>query len=708
MSALMHRLLISLFFLLMSFHLGAAPAQPLEQDWQYRWGDSPFTQGIPDWTQEAAPESWHAIDFPSNPPDRQGQQNVWYRTLLPEGQFTDPVLYIYSIDLIAEAYLGSELIYRFGEFDEQGRGQFIGWPWHKIDLPEGYAGQKLHFRIFSDYTDIGLWGEVKIMERSDLLVFILEKSYANLGIAAFCLFIAALALAFAWVQGDQRQFIYLSLFALASAGKLLGETQAVQLVLDAPFFRTYMTAVAYYSMPIWIALLLREWLAGPQARRMAWIAYAHLAYLLAALGAAALNWIHLSITYPIFDLLFSLSLLILLWTLRNQFQQMEANQRWVIAAFSIFALLLLIDMAVAHGFLPWVRVPLSLGALAFAMTLVVIFLHDYSQMQKWVRTLNRSLETQVKARTAALEGYVDKEKQRAEQLTHVQLLDRRVETLIHHLQSSNSTQAAIALIGVELPQLLSPLPISIQPFDPDHTEESLLGTELESGAQVIFIQNINQNSRPCLILTLDPDQLPAHTSKRLLEDFMQRLAERLSFALSSRAMQEALERMSYEDFLTGLRNRRFFDEALARESRLAVRYEHPLAMLMCDIDHFKRFNDVFGHEAGDIALQKVAKILQEHFRETDLPCRYGGEEFVIIMPKADLEAARQRAETLRERVAEESLKFAGQDLGKISISVGIAVWPNTTLDPKDLLNAADRALYRAKEAGRNQVQIALD
>ena len=702
----MLRYLTLLVLILCSVTTIAATSQPLDSDWEYRWGDSSFDGEIPVWTLEDNPNAWKPIDFPSNPPNRDGQQNAWYRITLPEGTFVDPVVYIYSIDLIAEVYLEQELIYQFGDFDSEGKGHFIGWPWHMIDLPDGYADQTLYFRVFSDYTDIGLWGEVKIIERSDLLLFILSKSYINLTITAFCFFIALLAFAFAMMQREQRQFLYLSLFSLAACGKLLGETQAVQLLFDAPLFRTYLTALSYFSMPIWIALLLREWLPHSKTRWLSGVAWIHTIYLITSLSAASLSWIHLSITYPVFDLLFTGSLIFLLSIISRQFKQMELSQRGVMLAFSAFALLLLIDMGVAHGFLPWARVPLSVGALLFAVTLVIIFLRDFAVTQRMVRQLNTALEQRVEERTEKLQRYIEKEQRYLDQLKYIQEFDRRLETLVRELQSLHSTEKQLKKLPDQLPDLFNPLMLNVLLSDIPESEETAELDERSLKRYVISYTDLQQHSQHCVKLAINPSPFVESFSEHLLDDFMHRLTERISFTITSQLMHESLERMSYEDFLTGLNNRRFFDQAFAREALLAERHGHPLAILMCDIDHFKAYNDNQGHSAGDVALQQVAQVLKEHFRETDIPCRYGGEEFVLIMPNADLDSTLERAETLRQRIENLDIVASGQALEKITISIGIAVWPTISTRADELINAADKALYDAKNLGRNRVEIA--
>ena len=126
---------------------------------------------------------------------------------------------------------------------------------------------------------------------------------------------------------------------------------------------------------------------------------------------------------------------------------------------------------------------------------------------------------------------------------------------------------------------------------------------------------------------------------------------------------------------------------------------------MIDVDHFKRFNDSFGHDAGDALLRELARIFKGHFRGEDIVCRYGGEEFTVILPDADLEATQARAEVLRETAKNLIAQYRGQALDRVTLSVGVSAFPvkGTTADL--LLRAADVALYRAKEEGRDRVGV---
>ena len=145
------------------------------------------------------------------------------------------------------------------------------------------------------------------------------------------------------------------------------------------------------------------------------------------------------------------------------------------------------------------------------------------------------------------------------------------------------------------------------------------------------------------------------------------------------------------------------EESLERELRRAVRGKQQLALLMLDIDHFKRFNDTFGHQAGGALLRALGNLLKETTRGQDVVCRYGGEEFAFVLAGASLDAARKRAELLREEIKQLNVRHGGQLLGTVTLSIGIAVFPDNGEDPGHLMKAADEALYRAKEEGRDRV-----
>ena len=184
------------------------------------------------------------------------------------------------------------------------------------------------------------------------------------------------------------------------------------------------------------------------------------------------------------------------------------------------------------------------------------------------------------------------------------------------------------------------------------------------------------------------------------------VAEHIAMALANLNLRETLRNQSIRDSLTGLHNRRYFESSLEREVRRAKRRGTPLGVLLLDLDHFKLFNDAFGHEAGDILLKALADSFRRRVRGQDVVCRYGGEEFALLLPDAPLEVLRVRAESLRRDVQEMQVLYDDTPLGPVTVSVGVAVFPEHGTTGEDLVRAADAALYQSKAAGRDRVTIA--
>lgn len=547
--------------LLLSGSLAYASVPAPLTDWEYRWGDAPLEDDAP----------WSPIDFPSNPPERNGQKSVWFKTVLPEGEWRDPVLHITSINLVGQIYLDGTLIYQHGDMEEP---RFIGWPWHLVPLPENSAGKTLALRIHSDYTSIGLWGDVEITDRIDALKGMLHASVQDLAVSAFSLLLATLAAIFAMIGPERRGFFAIALFAFSSGLMLLAETPVRQLLADAPLTWDILRAASYFTLPIAIGLLLSHWLEGVPKRWMRRLWQLHLAYLVVSIGLVALGVVNLALTFPIFDVLLLLTLPLMLLLALLRVRRLNLEQRLFVTSFLLFAPLLLLDMLVAHELIPRRDVPLSYGALGFSLAIVGISLWHYRHTQRQLASANQTLEAQVMARTAEL------------------------DTLV-----------------------------------------------------------------------------------------------------------EQFKGLSLQDALTGLNNRRHFDTLLHQEMALAQRKGSLLSLLMIDIDHFKKVNDNFGHDAGDAVLIEVAALLKKHFRGTDVVCRLGGEEFVALLPGTGAAEAQTRAEKLLKAQRNQALSHLHQPLGRITLSCGIATYPAHTMDPKRLLRLADTALYKAKNNGRDRCEV---
>lgn len=188
--------------------------------------------------------------------------------------------------------------------------------------------------------------------------------------------------------------------------------------------------------------------------------------------------------------------------------------------------------------------------------------------------------------------------------------------------------------------------------------------------------------------------------------FCATVTESLALAIANLRLRETLRHQALRDPLTGLFNRRYLVDSLERELERADELGQSLCVVMFDIDFFKRFNDEFGHDAGDAVLSALGVLLQQRTRATDVIGRYGGEEFAVVMTDTDIDLALHRVEALREEIASLAVKHNGRSLGCVSISAGVSVFPRDGDSPTALFRTADAAMYEAKKAGRNRVSVA--
>jgi diguanylate cyclase (GGDEF)-like protein len=224
---------------------------------------------------------------------------------------------------------------------------------------------------------------------------------------------------------------------------------------------------------------------------------------------------------------------------------------------------------------------------------------------------------------------------------------------------------------------------------------------LQGEAQHFLLAPLRVGGRLSGVLKLDRREQPFGEEER---DVAFIFASQAAVILEHARLYSLHLRQATTDGLTGLYNHRYFQERLAAEVASAERTGKPLTLALTDIDLFKKFNDTFGHQEGDVVLRKVAKLCQDHVRPgKDIVCRYGGEEFVVIMPDCDVVEGRQVIDALRAFSAEHMIGGSGPEARAITISVGLATHPQAGREPRELIHAADEALYKAKQSGRNRV-----
>ncbi len=185
-------------------------------------------------------------------------------------------------------------------------------------------------------------------------------------------------------------------------------------------------------------------------------------------------------------------------------------------------------------------------------------------------------------------------------------------------------------------------------------------------------------------------------------------AENIALILANIKMRQSLYELSIKDPLTKLYNRGYLDDILEKQISYAQRHQLNIGLIMIDIDYFKKINDSFGHEAGDLVLKTVSNLVKNQIRKSDFACRYGGEELTVILPNASLEDTQKKAEDLRIAIKNIRLKYQAQDLSNLSASFGVATFPEHGVTSQSLIRSADVALYTAKKTGRDRVIVAFN
>jgi len=234
-----------------------------------------------------------------------------------------------------------------------------------------------------------------------------------------------------------------------------------------------------------------------------------------------------------------------------------------------------------------------------------------------------------------------------------------------------------------------------------------LETRAHESRHVEFISNVytvdGTRVIQCNIRDITARKIADDNSRKQNGDLLSLVAKLQKHEGEMLLLRDKLYKQANHDPLTGLLNRRYLDDSLSRDLSLAWRRSAPLCLVALDIDHFKSFNDTFGHEAGDTALRECARVLSRNLRKCDIACRLGGDEFALVMPDSSLANTTQRMEEICELITRLEIRHNGELLGAMSLSAGIAASPEHAFTAPELLRAADAALYSAKQAGRKKI-----
>jgi diguanylate cyclase (GGDEF)-like protein len=362
-----------------------------------------------------------------------------------------------------------------------------------------------------------------------------------------------------------------------------------------------------------------------------------------------------------------------------------------------------------------------LGLLTSAYSLILHKMNQYREAEEKAEKLNRQLE--------ASNRDISLLNQTAEMLQSCQTSDEAYRVIRHAVERLLEVESGALFLMKESKNYLENVSVIGKGYDsetifpPDacwalrkghaHRSGGMLDTpscqhlRLKGGVSALCIPLVAQGETSGVLTLLDGGHRSGSTGSDLIpskQRLAQALTESIALSLGNIKLREALRNQSISDPLTSLFNRRYMEETLERELRRAERKKHPLGYVMMDLDHFKRFNDNFGHEAGDLLLKEFSIFVQSRIRTEDIFCRYGGEEFVLIFPETSLEDTAQRADQIRESMRHLHIIHQGRSLGAVTVSAGVSAYPEHGLT-QSLMQVADAALYKAKAQGRNQIIV---
>ncbi|MFY9089033.1 diguanylate cyclase [Arcobacter aquimarinus] len=461
-------------------------------------------------------------------------------------------LYIVSIDLITQVYFKDKQIYSFGEFDENGKGKYKGWPWHLIPLPTDSAGEYLYFRIYSNYGDIGFWGEILILSKGELYEKLLKNDILKIIIGSVSIFVAIFFLLTFLSKFQRIESLILGLLFLTQGLNVFCSAKIMQLFFYYPLLNQYILAIAFFSFPIGMALFMDKVinykiLFNPIKK----IWQIHLIYLIIAILGSVLGFFSLPSTYEWFDIFYNfITLPILTFFIIYFFYKGDKETKIITFSFFIISLYWLYSTLIAAGIVPWEEYPSDI-----AVFICLLFL-SYS------------------------------------------------------------------------------------------------------------------------------------------------IVNRLNYTKELEEAKIELTNLTLTDYLTNLSNRKNIDSILKINENLFNRYKDKFSIILVDIDDFKKVNDTYGHLVGDKVLIEISGILKKYTRQTDIVGRWGGEEFIIICPKTNLQDASKLAEKLRKKISTHQFETVGNKTASLGVST---FKENETII--ELITRVDDAMYLAKSNGKNRIEV---
>ena len=415
-------------FLLFEWIVPAAHAEEptaLDGRWSYHWDDPPRAAGSGVWQPDDA--NWQAIPSPGDPGDHQGHEILWLKLELPQGEWRDPHLFVSSIDINAQVFDGSgRLLYQYGDIDASGRGRFAGWPWHLIRVPHESLGQPLYFRVFSDYEDIGLAGTIMLGERADLLQqWVYGRGFMGIVFTAFVFVVGLICLCLGLAKRDRLMAWATALLSFDLALMMFAENELSQLVAFTPLLWRQIAAYTYFVVPGLVACVMLTAFRRSPPRSAYAVLSVSLAYAIGVMLLSATGQLSFVNAYPPFDVLLIVLMTVLL--IEGVLRLRPVTPEGCLTVGGLFAIFvaLLVDMASAHGFIPWTGRTAQWGLSIFAVSALGVYTIRVWRQRQELLHLQHSLEQKVAERTRELEASRERLLQFAHEDHLTGLLNRR-------------------------------------------------------------------------------------------------------------------------------------------------------------------------------------------------------------------------------------------------------------------------------------------
>lgn len=398
--------LLLLALLLLQWIAPAAQAEEpasLDGRWSYRWDDPPRASGPDAWDLNGA--NWQPTSSPINPENRQGQEILWLKLDVPQGQWRDPHLFVSAIDINAQVFDGSgRRLYQYGEIDDSGRGRFAGWPWHLIAVPHESLGQSLYFRVFSDYDDIGLAGTIMLGERADLMQqWVYGRGFTGVVFAAFVFVVGVICLCLGLAKRDRSMTMATALLSFDLTLMMFAENELNQLVAFTPLLWRQIAAYTYFLVPGLVAWVMLASFRSPPPRSACGVLIASLSYTAGVMLLSAAGVVSFVSAYPVFDALLIVLMTILLVEGVRRLRPATPEGYFTVGGLLAIFVSLLVDMASAHNVIPWAGRTAQWGLSIFALSTLGVYTLRVRRQKQQLLHLQHSLEDKVAERTRELE-----------------------------------------------------------------------------------------------------------------------------------------------------------------------------------------------------------------------------------------------------------------------------------------------------------------